>query len=278
MSSSPVKEIAQAHNLPILQPEKMKHPEFLKTLEQWTPDVIVVTAFGRILPKVILDLPSRGCINVHASLLPHYRGAAPIQWAVMNGDSQTGITTMLMDEGMDTGAILLQEPVAIGPDDTAGEVSIRLAEVGGRLLIKTLRGWESRQITPYAQDGNKATLAPLLKKEDGIIPWSRGAIDIANRIRGLSPWPGAYTFCQKDRLTIWKGAPWFAENENGSVPELPGTILEVGKKEIIVATGQGRLAITELQPANRKRMTVGQFLSGYQLRSGILLTTEPVMP
>ena len=279
VSPSPVKELALAHSLPILQPEKMKHPEFLKALEQWSPDVIVVTAFGRILPKVILDLPPRGCINVHASLLPAYRGAAPIQWATINGEAQTGITTMLMDEGMDTGAILLQEQVEIYPGDTAGELAIRLAGVGGELLIKTLRGWEAQQITPSIQDESKATMAPLLKKEDGIIPWDRSAIDIVNRIRGLSPWPGAYTFYQDDRLTIWKAALEPIEDRDLSLSnESPGTIIKAEKQELLVQTGQGLLAIKELQAANRKRMSTEQFLSGSQLRSGMHFTAQPVLP
>ena len=279
VSPSPVKELAQAHSLPILQPEKMKQPEFLKALEQWNPDVIVVTAFGRILPKIILELPPRGCINVHASLLPAYRGAAPIQWATIHGEPQTGITTMLMDEGMDTGAILLQEHVEIYPEETAGELAIRLARVGGGLLIKTLREWEAQQITPGVQDDTKATMAPLLKKEDGIIPWDRSAIDIVNRIRGLSPWPGAYTFYQEDRLTIWKAAPEPNEDGDTSIStESPGKIIKAEKQDLLVQTGQGLLAIKEIQAANRKRMSTEQFLSGYQLRSGVKLTAEPVFP
>jgi methionyl-tRNA formyltransferase len=275
LSASPVKELAQAHGLPILQPEKMKQPEFLKELEQWKPDVIVVTAFGRILPKIILHLPPRGCLNVHASLLPRYRGAAPIQWAIINGESETGLTTMLMDEGMDTGAILLQEPVPIDPEETAGELSVRLAHIGGRLLIETLRGWTSQKITPIAQDGSKATMAPLLKKEDGNLPWNRKALEIANRIRGLSPWPGAYTFCQEERLTIWKGSPFVDPEKTRSSDETPGTIINVGKENLLVRTGDGFLSVTEIQPANRKRMPVSQFVSGHRVTRGMKLTSGP---
>jgi len=278
VSASPVKELAQVHGLPILQPEKMKQPEFLKALEQWKPDVIVVTAFGRILPKIILDLPPRGCVNVHASLLPCYRGAAPIQWAIINGESETGITTMLMDEGMDTGAILLQKPVAIDPHETSGELAVRLASVGGSLLIETLRGWKSQEITPIVQDGTKATMAPLLKKEDGILPWDRNATELGNRIRGLSPWPGAYTFCQQERLTIWKGVPLVDHPDASSGDESPGTIVKVEKDNLLVMTGHGLLSVTELQPANRKRLSVAQFLSGYRITPGMKFTTEPVVP
>ena len=275
LSYSPVKELAQSHRLPILQPDKMKQPDFLKTLADWNPDVIVVTAFGRILPKVILELPPHGCLNVHGSLLPRYRGAAPIQWAIINGESETGITTMLMDEGMDTGAILLQEPVPIGSQETAGELSVRLAHIGGRLLIDTLRRWIAQKIKPIVQDSSKATLAPLLKKEDGNIFWDSNAIDIANRIRGLSPWPGAFTFCQQDRLTIWKGFPCLDDAEVLSGQEKPGTIVKVGKENLLVKTGNGLLSVTDIQPANRKRMSVAQFLSGRRLASGVKMTRGP---
>ena len=276
VSASPVKELAQAHGLPILQPEKMKQPEFLKALELWKPDVIVVTAFGRILPKIILELPPRKCINVHASLLPRYRGAAPIQWAIINGESETGITTMLMDEGMDTGAILLQKSVAIDPQETSGELAVRLARVGGNLLIETLRGWISEEITPKVQDGTKATMAPLLKKEDGNLSWDRSSIELANRIRGMSPWPGAYTYCQKDRLTIWKGSPLVGQSAPSFGDQPPGSIVQVGKDHLLVMTGQGLLSVTELQPANRKRLSVAQFLSGYRISSGTKFTAEPI--
>ena len=267
VSPSPIKELGQAQEIPILQPEKMKHAEFLHSLEQWKPDTIVVAAFGRILPKVILDLPPRGCINVHASLLPRYRGAAPMQWAIIKGDAETGITTMLMDEGMDTGAILLQETVPIHPEETAGELSPRLASVGGELLLNTLRGWQSNQITPRSQDEHDATMAPLLKREDGIIPWDHSAVQIVNRIRGMSPWPGAYTFWEEERIIIWKAAA-MVENEFAGT-ESPGTILKVGKNELVVSTGQGVLGIVELQPANRKRLSITQFLAGHALRPGM---------
>ena len=276
LSASPVKGLAQARRLPILQPEKMKQPEFLKNLEQWGPEVIVVTAFGRILPKLILDLPPRGCINVHASLLPQYRGAAPIQWALINGESETGITTMLMDEGMDTGAILLQERMAIIPEETAGELAVRLAKAGGTLLLETLRRWKAGELTPVEQDGTQATLAPMLKKEDGSLPWDRSAVEIANRIRGLSPWPGAYTFCQQERLTIWKGSPLVGHPDARAGEGSPGTIVGVGKENLLVRTGSGLLSVTELQPANRKRMSVTQFLTGYRLKPGMKWTAEPV--
>src|SRR5574341_1359923 len=199
LTPSPIKLITQREKLPLLQPTKMKDQAFLDALASWKADLIAVAAFGRILPPAVLKLPPRGCINVHGSLLPKYRGAGPIQWAIINGESESGITTMLIDEGMDTGAILLQERLAITPDDTAGTLSPRLAELGGRVLIETIKQLRAGTLVPRPQDHSQATLAPLLKKEDGLIDWTMNAAAIANRVRGLSPWPGAYTFAGEDR-------------------------------------------------------------------------------
>ncbi|MCA9471315.1 MAG: methionyl-tRNA formyltransferase [Nitrospirales bacterium] len=276
VTASPVKELALAHQIPLLQPEKMKQPEFLSALEAWHADLIVVAAFGRILPKAILDLPPRGCVNVHSSLLPKYRGAGPIQWAIINGETETGITTMLMDEGMDTGPILLQEKVSIREEDTAKELSDRLAHVGGQLLVRTLRLWEAKDIVPLTQEHSGATMAPMLRKEDGVISWAQSAETIGNRIRGLSPWPGAFTFCRQDRLMIWKARPYEGQTDSLSSGASPGTIVKLDKQGIFVQTGDGILHITELQMANRKRMTVGQFLAGYSLECGMQLRSEPM--
>ena len=183
LTPSPVKLLAQRAQIPLLQPLKMKDPEFLHTLAGWKPDLIVVSAFGRILPPTILSLPPRGCINVHGSLLPKYRGAGPIQWAIMNGEKETGITTMLMDVGMDTGAMLLQEAIPIMPDDTAGTLSPRLAELGGKLLAETIIRLKAGTLVPQPQDASQATLAPLLTKEDGAIDWTLPAMVLANRVR-----------------------------------------------------------------------------------------------
>src|SRR6476469_655465 len=187
LSPSPVKVIAQRDEIPLLQPTKMKDPSFMAELSGWKPDVIAVAAFGRILPPAILSLPSRGCINVHGSLLPKYRGAGPIQWAIINGETETGITTMLMDEGMDTGAMLLQEKLEILAEDTAGTLAPRLAELGGCLLLDTLARLKAGTLTPKKQDDRQTTLAPILKKEDGLIDWTMSATSLANRVRGLSP-------------------------------------------------------------------------------------------
>ena len=266
LAPSPVKLIAQRESIPLLQPTKMKDPTFLAALEAWKPDLIAVAAFGRILPPAVLSLPPKGCINVHGSLLPKYRGAGPIQWAIINGETETGITTMLMDEGMDTGAMLLQEKIPITPDDTAGSLSPRLAELGGRLLVETIARLKAGTLVSRPQDHNLATLAPLLKKEDGAIDWTLPAATIANRIRGLTPWPGAYTFLGADRWVIYRAA---AVHETSAMT--PGRVETVAKDAIHVATGQGILAIKEIQPANSRRMAVTQYLAGHPVQVGMQL-------
>ena len=255
------------------QPEKMKAPEFLETLRAWNPDVIVVAAFGRILPQVILDLPPKGCLNVHGSLLPKYRGAAPIQWAVINGESETGVTIMVMDAGMDTGDILEQAVMPISEDDTAGNVAGRMAEIGGSLLVSTLEKWIQGTIQPQTQNEAEATLAPMLKKEDGLLDWSQSAATLANRIRGLSPWPGAFTFVNGERWGIWNvqiddpAGSLKLSSENDS--DAPGTIIGVTKQWIQVQTGQGVLRLIEIQPANKKRMNISQYIAGHPIQVGI---------
>jgi methionyl-tRNA formyltransferase len=267
LTASPVKQIALRERLPILQPVKMKDLAFLDTLRSWQPDLITVVAFGRILPPVILDLPPKRCINVHGSLLPKYRGAAPIQWAIIGGEQETGITTMLMDEGMDTGAILLQERLMIQEDETAGALSVRLADLGANLLVETLRRLKGGTLTPRHQDHTKATLAPILKKEDGLINWSLSGPEIANRVRGMTPWPGAYTYAGQDRWLIWRATA--LDDHTG--PEPPGTITSLRGDGLVVATGKGRLAILELQPANAKRRTAAQYAAGHRVTPGIQL-------
>jgi len=267
LTASPVKLLAQRAQIPLLQPLKMKDPEFLHALAGWSPDLIAVAAFGRILPPAILSLPPRGCINVHGSLLPKYRGAGPIQWAIVNGETETGITTMLMDEGMDTGAMLLQEALPITPDDTAGTLSPRLAALGGRLLVETIARLKAGTLVPRPQDSSRATLAPLLKKEDGAIDWALPATALANRVRGLSPWPGAHIrMAGGDRWTIWRALAL-----PGPVTEPPGVIVAITNEAIHVATGDGILAVMELQPANSRRMAVSQYLAGHPVAVGVQL-------
>jgi methionyl-tRNA formyltransferase len=272
LAPSPVKLIAQREQIPVLQPTKMKEPAFLAELSAWKPDVIAVAAFGRILPPAILSLPPRGCINVHGSLLPKYRGAGPIQWALINGETDTGITTMLMDEGMDTGAMLQQAAIPIAPEDTAGSLSLRLADLGGRLLVETLAQLKAGTLTPRSQDESQATLAPLLKKEDGAINWTMSAQALANRIRGLTPWPGAYTFFKTERWTIARAA---ALDEATTLA--PGQVTALTKDAIHVATGKGVLAIRELQPAGGRRMPAAQYLAGHPLQPGMQLSQSEAL-
>lgn len=272
----PVKALALSQNIPVVQPEKMKDPKLLETLQAWEPEVVVVAAFGRILPKIILDLPPKGCLNVHGSLLPKYRGAAPIQWAVIDGEAETGVTIMLMDEGMDTGAILQQEVIPIGPDETSGELAPRMAQVGGALLVRTLRGWVAGTMIPLPQNDSAATLAPILTKEDGLMPWDQPAGSLANRIRGLSPWPGVHTFLGSERWGIWEvqvedQEPGMRHTAHGT-PQVPGTITAVTKQAIRVQTGQGSLNLLEIQPENKKRMHVSDYVAGHRVTIGMIFS------
>lgn len=270
LTPPPIKLIAQREGIPFLQPVKIRVPEFLTALADWKPDLIAVTAYGRILHSPILTLPQMGCVNVHGSLLPKYRGAAPVQWAVINGETETGITTMLMDEGMDTGAMLLQESLPIAPEDTAGSLAPRLAALGGRLLVETLARLKAGTITPQPQDHALATMAPPLKKEDGLIDWASSAASIANRIRGLSPWPGAYASFGGERWMVWSAVPCSVKADAA-----PGTIIDVTKQALQVATGDGVLILKEIQPANSKRLTVAQYLAGHRVAVGQRFDAAP---
>ncbi len=271
LTSPPVKLIAQRAGIPFLQPAKIRVPEFLEPLAAWKPDLIAVTAYGRILHSPILTLPPMGCVNVHGSLLPKYRGAAPVQWAVINGEFETGITTMMMDEGMDTGTMLLQESLPIFPEDTSGTLAPRLAVLGGRLLVETIARLKAGTITPRPQNHALATQAPPLKKEDGVIDWATSASNIANRVRGLSPWPGAYTYIGGERWMVWN-----ATQSLGKPDVAPGTIIEVTKQSIQVATGDGVVVLREIQPSNSKRLTVAQYLAGHRVSAGQCFDAEPL--
>lgn len=264
---SPIKELALKHGIPVLFPERIRDEVFIQGLKDLTPDLIIVVAYGRILPKEILEIPPLGCINLHASLLPSYRGAAPINWTIIKGEKETGVTTILMDEGMDTGPILLSERVLIGDDETAGELSKRLAYQGAGLLLRTIEGIRTDSIRPTPQDHSRATYAPMLKKEDGHIDWSKGgAEDIRNLVRGMNPWPGAYTYWQGIRINIYKGRI----REDG-IKDRPGTVLRASSEGIEVATGRGIFVITELQPEGRKRMEASEFLKGYRVEKNKVL-------
>jgi methionyl-tRNA formyltransferase len=265
---SPIKTAALNRSLPIYQPERIrKEPVFIQTLTDLAPDLIVVVAFGQILPEAVLKIPSLGCINVHASLLPKYRGAAPIQWAVMKGEEETGVTTMQMDAGMDTGPILLQSSLMINPNETAAALSPRLAQAGADLLIQTVEKLKEGMLVPIPQDSTQATLAPLLKKEDGKIQWEEGASSIFNRWRGVTPWPGAATYYEGERWKINTLRIGGREGKEGS----PGEILGLSEIGLEVATGMGYIIVERLQPEGGRVMTPREYAAGHPIRIGSVL-------
>ena len=266
LTPPPVKKTAKRYGYPVLQPETVNTDSFHRHMAELAPDLFIVVAFGQILPQRLLDIPGTGAINVHASLLPRYRGAAPIQWAIINGDRETGVTTMMMDKGMDTGDMLLVEKTAIGPDETAAELHDRLSVMGARTLIRTLEKLHNGSLERVPQDHRKATYAPMLKKKDGEIDWSQPAERIECLIRGVTPWPGAYTFSDDMRLKIFKAC--VLEREI-SVP--PGTILECFPGELRVATGKWAIAIQEIQGESGKRLPIDDFLCGCRLPNGLCL-------
>lgn len=257
-----VKRRAELHGLPCLQPGRLREPGWPERLAALAPEIGVVVAYGQILPPAVLAVPPRGCVNLHASLLPQYRGAAPIQWAVIRGERETGLTTFLMDEGMDTGPILLQERVAIGPEETAGELARRLAERGAGLLIETLEGLAAGRLTPVPQPPGRVVMAPRLRKEDGVIDWGRSAREIVNLIRGVNPWPGASTHAPTGRLLIWR-----ARALPGAGGE-PGLLLADPEGHPAIAAGEGLVRPLEVQPENRRAMGWEEFLRGARLTSG----------
>ncbi len=282
VAMSAVKTRALELGLPVLQPARVrKDPGFLGTLRDIAPDAVVVAAFGQILPQEVLDIPRLGCINVHASLLPKYRGAAPIQWAVINGDRETGVTTMLMDAGMDTGDILEQKKVPLDPKETGGSLFDRLAGAGAELIVSTLDKREKGLITPVPQEESLATHVGLLKKELGDIDWTADARRIECLIRGLNPWPTAFSSLEGKTVKIWDAdvipsgsSPDSASGEKTDsagrdIPDAaPGEILRAGREGILVRTGKDDLLIRELQPVGKRRMTADEFLRGHKIREG----------
>lgn len=261
----PVKQAALRAGLPVYQPAKLKDPATVEFLSPLRPDAIVVVAYGHILPQWMIDLPRLGCINVHASLLPKYRGAAPIQWSLIRGETVTGVTTMRIDVGLDTGDIFLKREVAIHDEDTAETLGARLSLAGADLQIETLRGLERGDLSAQPQDHAQATLAPILKKEDGRIDWRLPALDIWNRVRGLRPWPGAFTAFRGKTLHIWTAARP-AAGETAALE--PGT-LAAERSRLRIACGQGTLLeVTELQLEGRKRLAARDFLNGVKPAAG----------
>ncbi len=259
----PVKGFALQKGLRIFQPEKIKEAALLETLKGLEADLFVVAAYGQILPKALLSLPRHGAVNVHASLLPKYRGPAPIAWALLNGERETGITTMLMDEGMDTGDILLQSETLIAEDDTTETLQDRLASLGAQVLSETLERIKTGEIHPVPQDHSKATYAPMLRKGDGRIRWTRRAEEIDRQVRAFHPWPGAYTEWQGRILKIYKG-----EVRKGKKTGKPGTILWVGTDFIEIETRKDSYLLKEVQLEGKRRMNVRDFLSGHPIQAG----------
>jgi methionyl-tRNA formyltransferase len=266
--ASPVKQSAQKLNLPITQPDRIKaNEEFRAQLDSLKPDAIIVVGYGRIIPQWMLDLPRFGNINLHASLLPKYRGAAPIQWAVANGETITGVTTMRIDAGLDTGDILLQKEIPVGVDDTAETLAPPLAAIGADLMVETLRGLEDGTIHPCPQDDSQASLAPILKKEDGLIDFARSAHEILNRLRGFQPWPGAYTKFRGKNLQVLKA-------REASVT-FPPAELHIEKNRLLVGCGHNSsLELLELQLEGKKRTPAQAFVQGYRPKPGEKLDPE----
>ena len=262
----PVKEAALARGLSVAQPEKVKgNPELVRQLRELAPDAIVVVAYGKILPKEILDIPPLGCINVHGSLLPRFRGAAPVQWAVIEGDEFTGITIMYMEEGMDTGDMLSKAKTPTA-GKTAGELSDELSRMGAELLVKTLKDLEEGTVVPEPQDDSLATYAPMIFKKDGLLDFTKPAAVLERRCLGLYPWPGTYTYLAGDLFKVWQ-----CRAEEGETKEVPGTILSASDEGILVAAGEGILRLLEVQIPGKRRMACGDFLRGKKIETGTRL-------
>ena len=276
MVISAVKEAALEYELPIFQPDRIRKEENIAYLREYEADVIVVVAFGQILPKEILEMPKYGCVNVHASLLPKYRGAAPIQWAVIAGEKVSGVTTMHMDEGLDTGAILLQREIELAEDETGGSLFDRLSQVGAELLVETLKGLEEGTISERAQDDSLASHTSIIKKSFGEINFTKPAKEIECLIRGLNPWPSAFTHYNGKLLKIWKAQVLTEEEAKGPLSAdfseaKAGEIVGITKHSLFIKTGEGLLSVLELQLEGKKRMEIDAFLRGVQIKEGEIL-------
>ena len=262
LAACPVKKLALERGVPVYQFERLRNEEGLACLRALAPDIVVTAAFGQILSQALLDVPKMGTVNVHASLLPAYRGAAPINWCILNGETRTGVTTMLTDAGVDTGAMLLRRETDIGETETAAELSVRLSQLGAELLIETLKGYIAGEIAPTPQDERLASRQPMLKKEMGLIDWTRSAKEIACQARGLDPWPSAYTDYLGGTLKIYRARP--VEGEGN-----PGTVLRSSAKEgLFVACGEGALEVLEMQAPGGKRMSARAYLAGKKIEPG----------
>lgn len=262
-----VKLLAESAGIPVLQPAKIRTEEFLNGLLSYQPDLIVVTAYGRILPPSLLELAPMGCINVHGSLLPRHRGAAPIQWSVIKGDKEVGVTVIRMDEGMDTGDTLLKASILTDPDETAATLFNKLANLGTETLLKAIKGLKDGTIAPTPQDHSMATEAPMLKKTDGLVDWSKSSGELESLIRGLDPWPSAFCFLNGKRLRLFRPEVVYKETD-----AQPGTLIRTDKRGLLIACGKDALLIKEIQPEGKKRMTVEAFICGCPLEPGTLFT------
>ena len=272
LQPTPVKVAALAAGLPVLQPARARDPAFLPQLTPLQPDLIVVTAYGQILPQAILDLPAFGCLNVHTSLLPKYRGAAPIQWAILEDERETGVTIMRMDAGLDTGGIQTQARTPITPEDNAQTLHDRLAQLGAELLVRTIPDYVAGRITPHPQPAEGASYARKITKEDGQLDWTQPARVLWSRVRGFTPWPGAFTFQQlpggQRLLKIWS-----AQVEDGSTGQ-PGAVVGADKTGIVVACGRGALRILELQREGGRRLSAREFLAGHPMGAGVRFVSQ----
>lgn len=267
LHAPPVKELAVAYDVPVIQPAKLRDPAVLAQLQAWQPDLIIVAAYGKILPPALLTLPPYGCINVHASLLPKYRGAAPIQWAILNGETETGITIMQISERMDAGDILLQKALPIAGTDTGGTLHDRLAELGAEALREALTLLKHGRLVARPQNDAEATYAPRINKEDGRINWHQDAVTLERRIRAFNPWPSAYTTLGGKLFKIFAARV----EPSRSSPPPPGTVVEVTPVSLIVATGKDALSLREVQLEGKKRLPIEEFLKGYHLSTGLVL-------
>jgi methionyl-tRNA formyltransferase len=263
ITSSPVKQVALIHRLPMLQPLRARSPQFLAELTALAPDIIIVAAYGQILPPALIAMPPHGCINVHASLLPKYRGAAPVNWALIRGEQVTGVTIMLMDETLDTGPILRQVALDIGPADDAETLQNRLAHLGAEALLDTLTRLTAGTVKPTPQDPEQATYAPKLRKEDGLIQWEQSAVSLCNLVRGVSPWPGALTTHAGKPLRVWR-----AQVTATKTQEAPGTVARIERQGVWVATRDDYVILQEVQPAAGRRMDAAAYARGHGLRAG----------
>jgi methionyl-tRNA formyltransferase len=266
LAAPPVKETALRLGLPVYQPERVRRPEAVEHLRAHGVDAMVIVGYGQIIPQSIIDLAPKGIINVHGSLLPKYRGAAPVQWAIVNGETRSGVTTMRIDAGLDTGDMLLKAETEIGPEETAIELGERLSHIGADLLVETLAKIDS--IVPQKQDPEQATYAPILKKEDGLIDWGRPAQEIHNRVRGLQPWPGAYTTFHGQTLRIWKSKP-LARQHAGQKPG--GRAEALAPQGLLITCADGLLELLEVQLEGRKRMSAADFVNGQRLAQNEIL-------